>query len=117
MKGHKHKYRNLGIEYLHAMKPIFHPKWPTATQPQKMVEFLQHFRTPDQSIDQYANSFKRKLCELRYNSLTITDETAKETWNYIQKKGGIPEDQRTIYDHHNQEHNDSMKIIAMNRLV
>ena len=39
MKNNENKFRNMGIEFLYSMKPIFNPKWPVALQATKLAEF------------------------------------------------------------------------------
>ena len=71
MKSSAHRYRNLGIEYLHAMKPIFHPKWAPSEVSTKISAFYAHFRQPTATIDQYASHFKRMVRELAYNNVSL----------------------------------------------
>ena len=62
------------------MKPIFHPKWPPSTHNSKLVEFLEYFCKPNMSIYVYANQFKCLLHDLQYNGITITPDTAKNSF-------------------------------------
>ena len=80
MKGYEHRFRNRGVELLHQMKPIFHPKWPTSLHNEKQIAFFQYFRLPTVSIDEYSNKFKHLLYNLRYNGITITTESAKHAF-------------------------------------
>ena len=80
IKRNEAKYRNKGIEYLHSMKPIFDPKWPTAQHSQKVIEFYSFFRPPIESVDTYAHKFKSKIRALRYNNIPLSAEQAKHAF-------------------------------------
>ena len=80
MKSNKYKFKNLGIEFLQSMKPIFHPKWPPLLHNSKMVAFLEYFRKPGTSVDTYANEFKCRLCNLQYNGISIPPKSVKNSF-------------------------------------
>ena len=80
MKNNRDTYRNKGIEFLHSMHPIFNPKWPTILHSSKLTAFCNLFRKPDETIDDFANNFKRSLRELRYNDIVIPPSTAKHSF-------------------------------------
>ena len=80
MKTNENKFRQMGVEYLHSMKPIFDPKWPETLHAKKLSTFCEFYRTPTTSIDQYSTQFKQSLRALRYNNIIISPTTAKHTF-------------------------------------
>ena len=85
VKSNEELHRNRGLEYLHSLKPIFHPKWAPAEHSAKMTEFYTAFRLENESIDEYTNKFRRMIRELTYNGVQIS--AASKAHQYLNGLG------------------------------
>ena len=80
IKSNEHLYRNKGLEFLHSLKPIFHPKWTSTEFSTKMSDFYRFVRSDQMTIDEYTNQFRRQIRELQYNGVTTNPKTAAQQY-------------------------------------